>query len=370
MSSRNEELLEALLNGEASDIVPRSRNEELLLASLNGEAPSGTPQSRMEAMLYAVAEKGLGDGSGVVIKNQPLTVTENGTYRHATGYTGLGTVTVNVPIPEAEEPTLQDLTVTENGTYTPGEGVDGFGKVTVNVESESGDTGETVDAEKLDLYERYLRACNGVSHVDWPETVTTRGMQYTQSQSISCAIYPEMDISAISYGITNMRYFKPGIAYAANGNSAVIVDMSRLSAKFKVSSSVKDAEIIYHEPDVYQNVVFAGLPDFCRCPSLAANDTYNTAYSQGISFGKYVSGMSANSIVRNHTANGDKPVTVMEGFTGNLYLAKLNISAEHLIGIINNLGEGSYKLNIGSHNTAKLTAEQIAVATEKGWTVT
>lgn len=144
MSSRNEELLEAILNGEAASIVPQSRNEELLLAALNGEAPSGTPQSRMEALLYAVAENGLGDGSGVTIKNQPKTITENGTYTHDSGYTGLGAVTVNVPIPEPEEPVLQDIEVTENGEYSAGEGYDGLGVVTVNVDGSGGgvETGE------------------------------------------------------------------------------------------------------------------------------------------------------------------------------------------------------------------------------------
>lgn len=78
---------------------------------------------------------GGGDGSGVTIKNQNKTFTENGTYKADSGYTGLGTVTVNVP---ETEPVLETLAVTENGEYTPGSGVDGFSKVTVNVETGGG----------------------------------------------------------------------------------------------------------------------------------------------------------------------------------------------------------------------------------------
>lgn len=78
---------------------------------------------------------GGGDGSGVTIKNQNKTFTENGTYKADSGYTGLGTVTVNVP---ETEPVLETLAVTENGEYTPGSGVDGFSKVTVNVETRGG----------------------------------------------------------------------------------------------------------------------------------------------------------------------------------------------------------------------------------------
>lgn len=75
-------------------------------------------------------------GSGVVINNQNRTFTENGIYNADAGYTGLGTVTVDVP---EKEPVVEPLVVTENGEYTPGSGVDGFSPVTVNVESaESG----------------------------------------------------------------------------------------------------------------------------------------------------------------------------------------------------------------------------------------
>ena len=38
-----------------------------------------------------------GGGSGTTIKNQDKQITENGTYTADVGYTGLGTVTVNVP---------------------------------------------------------------------------------------------------------------------------------------------------------------------------------------------------------------------------------------------------------------------------------
>jgi hypothetical protein len=64
MTSRYEQLLEALLNDETADIVPQSRSEELLLAMINGEKPTGTPMSRNEALLMALCEKGTGGGSG------------------------------------------------------------------------------------------------------------------------------------------------------------------------------------------------------------------------------------------------------------------------------------------------------------------
>ena len=72
-----------------------------------------------------------GDSSGgVEINNQDKTITENGTYTADAGYTGLGTVEVNVPdIPAV----LQDKTITENGVYTADSSHDGLGTVTVNI---------------------------------------------------------------------------------------------------------------------------------------------------------------------------------------------------------------------------------------------
>lgn len=61
--SRNEKLLEALLNGETADIVPQSRNEAYLKAMIEGSTEVAEPHSRIEAYLCALARKG-GSSSG------------------------------------------------------------------------------------------------------------------------------------------------------------------------------------------------------------------------------------------------------------------------------------------------------------------
>lgn len=62
---------------------------------------------------------------------------------------------------------------------------------------------------------------------------------------------------------------------------------------------------------------------------------------------------------------------VAEGHNQNLYLdAMTALTHDSLVALINNLGTvSSLALKIGSTNIAKLTAEEIAVATNKGWTV-
>ena len=64
---------------------------------------------------------------GAVINNEDITVTANNTYTASEGYTGLGTVVVNV------QPNNEDKTITANGTYTAAEGYTGLGTVDVNV---------------------------------------------------------------------------------------------------------------------------------------------------------------------------------------------------------------------------------------------
>ena len=65
-----------------------------------------------------------GSGGGEPIKNQDKTITTNGSYTADEGYTGLGTVTVNVP-----NPSTGTKDITSNGTYD----VTNFASANVNV---------------------------------------------------------------------------------------------------------------------------------------------------------------------------------------------------------------------------------------------
>lgn len=74
MSSRYEELLQALLNGETANIVPRSRVEAALKNCIEGCGCDGLtePKSRIEAYLQALAEKIKSGESGGEEDDSPL----------------------------------------------------------------------------------------------------------------------------------------------------------------------------------------------------------------------------------------------------------------------------------------------------------
>lgn len=112
--TREEMLLDSIATGVSSNLEPITR-EEMFLAYIGGQSVvPPEPITRKEQFLSMISP---GGGSGVVIKNQNKTVTENGTYRADAGYTGLGTVTVNVPIPDVDAAIAEVLEAIENGTY-------------------------------------------------------------------------------------------------------------------------------------------------------------------------------------------------------------------------------------------------------------
>lgn len=151
------EMYLAALGGEAVTPPEPITRMDMYLAYLNGMTDTyPEPITRTEQYLYKLCQNGMGGGGGVTIRNQNKTITANGSYKADSGYTGLGTVTVNVP---QEDPVLQDKTVTENGTVTADPGYDGLGKVTVNVEASGGGD----DTLMLGILDRSIKTFNNNS---------------------------------------------------------------------------------------------------------------------------------------------------------------------------------------------------------------
>lgn len=111
----NEEVYLAALAGDSVVLPEPITRKEIFLAAAAGMAVSvPDPITREEMYLSRITP---GDGSGVVIRNQNKTITENGSYKADSGYTGLGTVNVAVPIPDVDAAVDAALEEVENGTY-------------------------------------------------------------------------------------------------------------------------------------------------------------------------------------------------------------------------------------------------------------
>ena len=102
-------------------VIDGKKHKCALVAEVAGELK--LPTSATDDTGYVIAQDGrqhkvklvaniTGGGGGATINNQDITVTENGTYTPDEGYTGLGTVEVQVP-----NPSTGTLSIVENGSY-------------------------------------------------------------------------------------------------------------------------------------------------------------------------------------------------------------------------------------------------------------
>lgn len=103
-------------------VIDGKKHKCALVAEVAGELK--LPTSATDDTGYVIAQDGRqhkvklvanitgGGGGGATINNQDITVTKNGTYTADEGYTGLGTVEVQVP-----NPSTGTLSIVENGSY-------------------------------------------------------------------------------------------------------------------------------------------------------------------------------------------------------------------------------------------------------------
>ena len=319
---------------------------------------------------------GGGDGSGVTIKNQNKTVTENGTYKADSGYTGLGEVTVDVQTAGADvsDTALKYIRATSGGSFFDWDPY----------------VYDPSDPPSLSLEE--LKHATLPSDIEkYAISLSTRGVNYTvrgrlgvYNQAQRIYIFPEVDIRDLFGDATNATINQTVALCDVNKAISNQEDPER-GAYFDLSRITNGENGIVYVSLQQQSAsmpCLVALPEYCELqPSsvilVGAASSYlkpnSTILHHGLLIGKYLGGMITDSIIPSLHDHGEKPVYVMEGYYGkSLYLSKISMSAETMVNIFNNLATitSGYTINIGSVNMAKLTAEQIAIATDKGWNIT
>lgn len=277
------------------------------------------------------------------------------------GYTGLSKVTVN-PYSAVTEKKI----ITKNGTYKASE-------------------------EDLDGYSEVEVATSGVDINEYFDTSIIVPKGSTNSSSI------QKSLKSVPTGIklnTDCQYMFKDCISLENIPALDTSQVTSMSGLFSGCRKLLTIPQLNTNNVVFMAVMFQGCTSLVSIPELnTENVTHMNAMFQTCTNLLSVPKLKANSIVRiSWIFERCSNLTNVGGFEnlGQAYLTtsaanysdyKLDLSAsnkvthESLINVINNLydiktkGCNQQQLVLGSTNIAKLTSEEIAIATNKGWAV-
>lgn len=262
---------------------------------------------------------------------------ENGIYKPEDyGADGFGEVNVDV------QPTLEELTITENGTYTPQEGVAGFSKVTANVVPQYG-----VKTASISI--------NG-SIID--DDGWWRGAEYldTSLWNRSCIFINFYGLKKLNVSNWDTRNWNSIRQMFQNCASLEYVDVSN----WNTSNIISDGFVL----------------SFSSCKSLSMLDVTNWDASSVTDTSNMFSGCSSlQSLIGNRTIEDvlENNITALNGLKVYLNLKQTILDRASLRAVINGLadltGQTAQTIAIDATLIAKLTEEDIAIATNKNWTI-
>lgn len=152
-----------------------------------------------ELFYYRLGQKrGGSSGGGVTIKNQNKTITANGTYKADSGYTGLGTVNVNVPASGITP--SGTIEITANGNYD----VTNYASASVNVAASGGGGDASVEDGIIDrsIAGEYANSrietigphafdgCGNLTTVNFPAATTIEAYAFQDCGSLAAVNFP------------------------------------------------------------------------------------------------------------------------------------------------------------------------------------
>ena len=291
----------------------------------------------------------------VNVPNPQLTVlnaTENGHYEAVdSGYYGYSAVEVNVPTPEF---TTSELVATENGIYRASQqGVDGFYAVMVDVSQtakcvvpngmkfafSSAINPEDFDVSKVTNMNSMFYNCS-ITSLDltgWDTSNVTK----TASMFNNCSSLASLNINNLNVGNVTDMYGMFTSCYKLTS-----LDLSG----WDVSKVTDMGEMFYY------------------CKILTSLNLSNWNMSN-------VTSMASMFKLCNELTDLNMNGAILPKINLTNWLLDYNstlttTSLESVLNALQQLSEGeSYTCSLGATNLAKLTDEQIAIATSKGWTL-
>ncbi len=245
-------------------------------------------------------------------------------------------------IPQTIGAKLQELTITQNGEYTPQEGVDGFSKVVANV----------VPQYRV----KTAGISTSVSIID--DDGWWRGAEYldTSLWSRSCSFINFNGLKKLNVSNWDTSNWTSIRQMFQNCISLEYVDVSNWNTSKITGNGFQLA--------------------FSSCYQLSMLDVTNWDASGATTTEGMFSGCrSLQSLIGNRTVEDvlENNISALNGLKVGLYILHTILDRASLRAVINGLadltGQTAQTLTLGATLIAKLTDEDIAIATNKNWTI-
>lgn len=241
---------------------------------------------------------------------------------------------------------LEDITITDNGEYTCGEGFDGFGKVNVDLRG-------VFDVTKIFGY-----------------AIPQDPVYNTQSSGTKVNIIIDGDFLVIpncSYGLEINDEF--------DFNRITKAQRLFYSTIFRKGINYSLDKIKFDSINEFYQVFYSANQTDGAIIDLTTWDFTNTALSNGYLI-RQMFNTNIKDIVGYRTIDDiiNNNICVLKGLRSNPHIqAANNLNRESLRAIINGLADMSeyspQTLQLHANAKAKLTEEDIAIATNKGWSI-
>jgi surface protein len=274
-------------------------------------------------------------------------------------------------VPQVISAELEELTITQNGEYLPSDGMDGFSKVTAEFDTSSlpkvkvssfkvtnscinGDgywTGESIDTSAVTSLNKVLYNCSSA------ETLDVSGWDTSRVTNISEAFYNCSSLQNVritswdTSNVTNMSHMFYGCSLLQT------VDVSNWNTENVTTISY-----------IFSNCTSLHSIDLSRWNASKVT-VITQAFSKSNNLFSLVGSRTIDEVISNNIGclNGLKTSIT------NAFLNSNNINRASLRALINGLadltGQSARILTLGATLLAKLTEEDIAIATNKNWTL-
>lgn len=329
-----------------------------------------------------------------VLQEKTVTITENGTTitQNDSEYDGLSKVTTIVNVPEPE---LGEKSISTNGTYNASDdSLDGYNKVIVNVpekqlgtktitangtykatdDSLDGYSEVNVETSGVDINDywdmernaRVFKAIYHIKNIPLLKTSNTVSMGGAFSQFTIIQTIPELDTSNVN-DMNNMFYNCALLQTIPLLNTSKVTNMSYMFYGCSILSEIPELDT---SKATNMDYMFYNCKMLNKIPKLKANSVTNLSYCFN----------SCNELENfGGLENIGEAYLTTKSELYSYYTIALNyatkLTHESLMNVINNLydiktaGVKTQRLTLANTNLSKLTADEIAVATNKGWTV-